>query len=609
MLRRGAGLLVVAAVLACAGQAQAKSPAQCAPGDLVETGLQGQIPMADRLSGRAVKGYTCNLTEVGSYPSTSFANFDTYENCAYYSDTIGLTNAEGGTIVLDVSDPRKPRKTDYLTARATRNAGESLRVNRKRGLLVADRYVVRGIGKLDEPDSPRQLAVYDLTGDCRHPKLVADVIMPSGVGHEGCFQPDGMVYYMASTDTITPIDLSDPAHPRQLSAPNPWGIHGCSTSDDGTRGYFADIGTGRLLIADTSEVQQRKDGAVMKEIASVPTPGNEGQQSTIPLTYGGKPYLLDWSEFTTFLVPCVLEQRESNFGYAQILDISDERKPQVVSKMKTEVMDPKHCGAVTPDRVFVVSDGLTKGDVFPIVGSQVFLYDTHYCSTDRLHDPTIVACSSFGSGVRVYDIRDPRRPTEIAYWNAGTVSLAGTGTLVNAAVARPVIRSDLGQIWVPDAYKGFHVLQFRESVWPFAGREPCPHADYYLEQYDMGYRDCRAERRAAVRLPSAKSCRTGRTLTLRLRGVKDVRVSVRGRRVRVRRSGSRVVLRTPATGRFTLRVVATTPRGKRIVKTRRYRTCVPTGTARPRAATNPQLSAQVIEQIVALCRLAGRQVS
>jgi len=33
--------------------------------------------------------------------------------------------------VLDVSDPRHPVKTDYITARATRNAGESLRVNRR----------------------------------------------------------------------------------------------------------------------------------------------------------------------------------------------------------------------------------------------------------------------------------------------------------------------------------------------------------------------------------------------------------------------------------------------------------------------------------------------
>ena len=611
-MRKSAALLtLVCAVGLCAGSAEAKSPAKCAPGDLVETGLQGQVPMADRVTGRAAKGYTCNLTEVGLHPSTGFANFDTYENCAYYSDTIGLYSAEGGTIVLDVSDPRKPVRTDYLTARSTRNAGESLRVNRKRGLLVADRYVLPDLGpfsaKATDPDTARSLAVYDVKGDCRKPKLLADVTMPSAMGHEGCFQPDGMVYYMASTATITPIDLTDPANPKQLSEPKPWGIHGCSTSDDGTRGYFADIGVGRLLIADTSQVQQRRPGAAMTEISEVPTPGNVGQQSTIPLTYRGKPYLLDWSEYAEFLVPCTVQPRESNFGYPLILDIADERNPKVVSKLKTEVMDPENCAAVSADGVYGGLAGVDKGDVFPIIGSRVFLYDSHYCSTDRLHDPTIVACSSFGSGVRVYDIRDPAKPTEIAYWNPGFVSTPGsTAAFGNLAVARPVVRSDLGQIWFPDTFKGMHVLQFREGVWPFRDRDPCPHPDYYLEQYDLGYRDCRAQRDKAIQLPSSKPCRSRRDFTIRLRGrLGSVRVTVNGKRVPVRRSRARIDLRGLPEGRYTVRVVARTRSGRTITRTRTYRTCLPRkrpATARA-AAASPVLSQEMVQRVLALCRI------
>ena len=249
------------------GDAYAKSPAECGPNDRPETALQGQVPMADRASGRSEEGYTCNLEEVGFMPSSSFANFDTYENCAYYSDTIGAFNAEGGTVVVDVSDPRKPVQTAYLTERAAANAGESLRVHPERGLLVADRYfLAQGVSNFDDPDANRALAVYDISQDCRKPKLLADVVMPSAVGHEGCFQPDGMVYYMASTDTITPIDISDPTKPKQLSEPQPLGIHGCSTSEDGNRAYLADIGTAKLLVADTSEVQARKENAQIKVI-------------------------------------------------------------------------------------------------------------------------------------------------------------------------------------------------------------------------------------------------------------------------------------------------------------------------------------------------------
>ena len=613
-------LAVLVVVLAGAGSAQAASPAACGPGDRVETGLQGQLPQADRASGRAADGYTCNLTEVGFYESTSFANFDTYENCAYYSDTIGLYSAEGGTIVLDVSDPRKPAKTDYLTARSTKNAGESLRVNRKRGLLVADRYTIYEYGKATEPETARSLAVYDVKGDCRHPKLLADVIMPTAVGHEGCFQPDGMVYYMASTSTITPIDLTDPSKPKQLSEPWARGVHGCSTSDDGKRGYFGDIDKARLLIADTSEVQARKQGAQMRDVSELPTPGNGGQQSTIPITYGGRPYLIDWSEYVDLGHQCVPGQpAESNFGYPIIVDIADERNPKTVSKMQTEVMLPEHCDEVLADSAFLTTTSLDKGDVFPLIGSRVFLYDSHYCSTDRLHDPTIVACSSFGSGVRVYDIRDPRAPREIAYYNPGSVkSPDGTAFIANAAVARPVIRSDLGQIWFPDIAKGFHVVQFREGVWPFAGQDPCPHEDYYLEQYDLGYTQCRASRAKTVQLPGTRTCRSRRDFSIRLREprrgrITSVRVYVDGKRrkARVRRDGrtrTRIDLRGLPRRSYTVRVVARTSTGRTITERRRYRTCTPKPRARTAAATQLTGSSTRLARIDYTCRIVGQHV-
>src|SRR5918997_554523 len=102
---------------------------------------------------------------------------------------------------------------------------------------------------------------------------------------------------MASTDTITPIDVSDPRRPRQLSEPQPLGIHGCSTSEDGKRAYLADIGTGRLAIADTSEVQARRQNARIKVIGELPTPGNDGQQSTVPIFYGGRPHGFHFSPY------------------------------------------------------------------------------------------------------------------------------------------------------------------------------------------------------------------------------------------------------------------------------------------------------------------------
>ena len=226
--------------------------------------------------------------------------------------------------------------------------------------------------------------------------------------------------------------------------------------------------------------------------------------------------------------------------------------------------------------------------MFGVVGSRVFLYDSHYCSTDRTHDPTIAACATFGSGIRVYDIRNPYAPQEIAYYNPGLADAPG-GAVANANVGRPVIRSDLRQIWFADIAKGFYTVQFRDGVWPFADQDPCPHADPYLAQYDLNYKRCRAEHRLAVRLPAARACNTRRSLAIRLRGrFRSVAVKVRGKRVKTRRKGGRLVVRgLPRKGRYRVRVIARTRDGRRIVRVRRYRACVSRMRAKGRSASLP----------------------
>ena len=216
-----------------------------------------------RAAARA-EGYTCNLTEVGFMPSSSFANFDTYENCAYYSDTIGAFNAEGGTVVVDVSDPRKPVQTAYLTERAAANAGRVAARAPRSGACSSPTATSsrRASSNADDPDANRALAIYDISKDCRKPKLLADVVMPSAVGHEGCFQADGMVYYMASTDTITPIDISDPTKPEAaVGAAEPRDPRLLDQRGRQARLPRRHRHRRGCSIADTSEVQARKQNA------------------------------------------------------------------------------------------------------------------------------------------------------------------------------------------------------------------------------------------------------------------------------------------------------------------------------------------------------------
>ncbi|HEV7688017.1 MAG TPA: hypothetical protein VGQ80_15690, partial [Acidimicrobiia bacterium] len=442
--------------------------AQCQPGDPVETGLQGQVPRADRSSGRAAQGYACNLKLVGRYESNGFASFDTYRDCGYYSDNPGAigTAADTGTVVLDLRDPRHPVRTDYLTARAMRDTGESLRVNARRGLLVADHY---GNGHGDRRGNGSAypwLAVYDVSQDCRHPKLLADVEMPHGRGHEGWFSPDGLTYYMSNYGSyaVVPVDLTDPGHPREL-ATWPFAVHGGSISEDGRRGYLAGMrpGPSEMFIVDTTDVGPGLANAG-RVIGRLPLPDTTANQSTYRLDYDGHPYVISFGELPAFPhAPCSVP-RHQNFDAARMVDIEDEAHPRIVARFLNEVDDPANCDKVIGD-VETTSRGADRGDAtWPVVAPALFQYDDHYCTPDRLHDPTILACAQIMSGLRVYDIRDPLHPKEIAYYNPGTIGPAVE--TVDWALARPVIRRDLGQIWFVTTFGGFRAVEFEAGLWP-----------------------------------------------------------------------------------------------------------------------------------------------
>ena len=100
------------------------------------------------------------------------------------------------------------------------------------------------------------------------------------------------------------------------------------------------------------------------------------------------------------------------FPMARIIDISDETNPTIVSELMLEMHDPANC-----DKVHARSHGLSS-----------FTYGSHYCSVDNRTNATTLACGMFNSGIRVFDIRDPLRPKEIAYYNPAGTTDASPGS-------------------------------------------------------------------------------------------------------------------------------------------------------------------------------------
>ena len=383
--------------------------ATCRGGDSAETGLQGL--------GTDVR---CNLDIKGQIDVEHFLSFAWYGSCAY-------VNRSTSTAVLDVSDSKNPKVVTELTTPAMQSNWETMKAHESSGLLVG--Y---------QSNSPI-LDVYDIKADCKAPVLKSSYNL-GGQGHAGNFSTDGTIYYASSlyTQTVYAVDLADPANPYVITSTFDRGTHDLHIGKNGTRGYFvfsqlASFGMGSLAIMDTSQVQARDQGAKGSLISETTWPDGSASQYPIPVTYRGRDHVVITDELGSG-ANC-LDPEKPQFGYARILDISDEKNPTLVSKIKTEAQDPAHCAEAT-----------TQAGTFFGVG-------THYCNVDRRDDPRLLSCGLWAGGVRLYDIRNPWRPKEVAYFNLPDSQLPG---LTRIRVAER-------ELWL-STNKTFYVLTLPEAV-------------------------------------------------------------------------------------------------------------------------------------------------
>jgi hypothetical protein len=374
---------------------------------------------------------------------------------------------------------------------------EALKVNERRKLLAT----VRG-------DAGPEFDVYDVSGDCRQPQLLASVVTQAApqapvhrmTGHEGSWAPDGLTYYGSSTtynpsptgpigeywaidttDTTKPTDNAEWRVPEELG---PLTLHhGLSISDDGSRAYVVAGGnrsiayvdpnlapTNGLFIYDVSDIQARRPDPQAKLISSLVFRDGGVSQHTIPITIKQRRYIVHVDEGGSArgdrmqadnLIVCAAGLIP--YPLARIIDISDETNPTIVSKLMTEVHDPANCDKVNPD----------------LAGNSTFSYGSHYCSVDNRIRTTTLACGYFWSGIRIFDIRDPVRPREIAYYNPPATNSVSPGSSHAAQRAAQLggpdwcagqvhLDADLGTVWTACMDNGLLSLKFTHNAWPFA---------------------------------------------------------------------------------------------------------------------------------------------
>ena len=449
---------------------QAVPKAECGPGSHPETGLQGRVSIQDIVSKRAAEGYRCNTelvgSELSSTPLGTFGGFKVQRyvdaagrECAYYDLQLlvgtGLLDLRkplnAGVAVLDMSDPAKPVRTATLRTVAMLLPHESLQVNQQRGLLAA----VGGTPAF----GPGIVDVYDISKDCRRPVYKSIPNIAGILGHESGMSLDGKTFYSGNPipgGQVAAVDVTNPRLPRTLKVIN-HPSHGITLSPDGNRAYLTSLFPATLTIQDVSEVQARKPKPVVRTVGKVSWDGTI-PQIAIPVTIGGHPYVVEVDEYGALGPRSFLGSKP---GAARIIDIGDETKPEVISNIRLEVHQPENFKTLSRD----------PGAANPVGG-----YAGHYCNVPRFADPGIMACSMLSSGLRIFDIRDPRQPREIAYFNQPSTLTPNFGEVpvlsdlaTNAippswAQSSPAFVPERCEVWYSDGRTGFYNVRLTNGT-------------------------------------------------------------------------------------------------------------------------------------------------
>lgn len=460
-------------VPAASRQVAGASPALCASDDLREPGIQGEVPAGQK------PNYNCGVKLIGQLPVVgSVAGAG---KCVYVRSR--GTQDDSQISVIDVRNAAKPVVVGAPLP--VHMNSESLRavVTKDRGVMVSGS------------------SVFDIS-DCLHPKLMGEIKWPDttlpgiwrkNLPHDIRINRTGTkVYASFGVWEVDITNLSDPGswkitdHRCEVAAqaPGPWQeVHrqsikaGRSLCDDATRpaprgANFALGGSPlqasllwpqfshsldfnaddtRLYVGDQAGgnaalwAPQPKVRIVdltqspIKVIGEADGPGHGLDWFRV----GGREYVMHSNEGGTKGIltqpeagdTCKPYPRPTALGWgfeAIVSDVTDPAKARNVSMVKLAINEPQFC------------------DVRKASGRDPWLA---YHLIDNPLNARFAALNFGDAGLRIFDIRDPLKPTEVAYFNHGSPVHAGVGYY--DAARKLIFFSDAG---------GFKVLQIEPQV-------------------------------------------------------------------------------------------------------------------------------------------------
>jgi hypothetical protein len=293
---------------------------------------------------------------------------------------------------------------------------------------------------LSDPENPKKLGEYPTGGQGTHRnyydggRYVHATSWPQGF--------DGHIYEV--------VDIADPTRPTRVSRwwrPGQWlaggepGVpfgtllHG-GAYIQGNRAYLP-YSAGGFVILDITDITQPQ---LISDLPfSPPFQAFIAVHTAVPLV--NKPLVIVNSE-------AIAEQGDEALGYAGIVDISDERKPRLISLFPQPIPDP--------------AMGIKNFYELP---GRFGPHNQHQPQFQKVlwQNEDLVFLTYFNAGLRVYDISDPRTPKEIAYFipPAPTQRLGPLPQTGLVTQTEDVLVDARGNIFISDKNRGVCVLRLQ----------------------------------------------------------------------------------------------------------------------------------------------------
>jgi hypothetical protein len=358
-----------------------------------------------------------------------------------------------GWSILDVTDPTAPQFAAFVPGPANT---WTIQIQLADGRMITGlERIAPGWGGVDGEPCTEGFFIFDVAEPTK-PRHLGHFQTGSTGTHRNFYDGGNLVHAAAGAPGLTGkiyrvVDIADPAKPREVGCFSlreqidgaargglKFSCHG-PAHIEGNRAYLS-YGDGGAIILDVSDFSQPK---MISQLAFRGITASQGIHTYLPLPRRKIALIND---------EAIRENGDENLNMAGIVDLANEQEPRMLSLFPLPLPPPE--------------SGLRN---FYEKGGRFGPHNQHHpnhqaCLEDR---DDIAYLTYFNAGLRVYDIRDPRAPTEIAYFiPPDPKTRIGTKPSKLVAQSEDVLVDHRGFIYISHKNQGIHIVRLQE-VWRY----------------------------------------------------------------------------------------------------------------------------------------------